>query len=146
MPTKIIIIGEMTDIKLMSKVNAIMNEGYQVAFKVMNPTPQPVTPEPMRVKDVVQPRQFASNPKRQPTFGEGRTKYRKFTDFHTAEHHITRYLQEKGQATVNELASMLSNVNGPGKGYALNTGSTTVSKMVREGKLIRDEIGNVVLA
>lgn len=143
MPTKIIIVGEMTDIRLMQKVNEIMKAGYTVAFKqVMDPVKPALTPP-------VAPKALPPHQKKPIRNYNGKTAYNKYHNFHTADSLVLKFVQACHQAgkstTIDEICLHLSTID-EGKGYAISTGATVVSKLCREGKLIRDENRNVVLA
>jgi hypothetical protein len=146
MPTRITIVGEMTDVKLMQKVNEIMQAGYQVTFKTFVAADQAAAKlnGAAPVLQNVAPR-TSPMPKR-----SGGTRHKvmskHFKDFHSAEWHVLKLLKDKGEVTIDEICTHLANIGGPGKGYAMTTGATIVSKLHREGRIIRDEHRHVVLA
>ncbi len=128
--------GELTDLKLMKMLATINDAGYDMTMKKVVPNAQvaeKLAPKPAPVTPI--------DARRYKSFKNPKLPYSKHNDFHTADYYVLKFLAEKGQATIDEICAHLAE-----KGYAMTTGATSVSKLNREGKIIRDEQRNVVLA
>jgi hypothetical protein len=142
--------GRFDDAKLMKKLSELNDSGYPMTIKALVPADQAVE----RLAKPAKPAPIGDNRFSQASYPTGKihrkqpkrsTSYTKYHGFRSADDEVLRFVAEKGETSIDEICLHLSKLN-DGNGYAMTTGATCVSKLVRLGKLIRDEKRKVVLA